>query len=567
MYYRWNALPKLNDKKVESLANSIQVSNSIAELLLQRGIENYEQAKKFFRPSLTDLYDPFLMKDMDKAVARIKDALKANERIVIYGDYDVDGTTAVSTVFSFFRNYTNNIEFYIPDRYKEGYGISKIGIDYAAQKEVKLIIALDCGTRSIELIQYAKSLGIDFIVCDHHLPGESLPQAIALLNPKRKDCDYPYKELSGCGIGFKLIQAYAQINDIPFEETTKYLDLVAVSTCSDIVDIRDENRVLVYYGLKKLNEDPCVGLQALLQSYQIKEQYEVNDIVFGIGPKINAAGRIGDAKSSVDLLIEQDFHQAIKFSKTLNDNNDIRKEFDSDITREALEILENNPLHTNKKTTVLFSEKWHKGVIGIVASRLIETYYRPTIIFSEVNGMLTGSARSVKDFDVHDAIEACGDIVLQFGGHKYAAGLTIKKEDFDLFSEKFEKIVSEKSTEEMFIPQISYDLELDFNEITPKFFKLLDQFKPHGPGNMTPIFRTNNIKDSGASRIVKEKHLKLGAEQSGIKFDGIGFGMGQTYKIVSENKLFDACYSIELNEYKGQQNLQLKVRDIKKQES
>lgn len=567
MHYRWNALPKLNDKKVESLANSIQVSNNIAELLLQRGVENYEQAKKFFRPSLTDLYDPFLMKDMDKAVNRVKEALKSDERIVIYGDYDVDGTTAVSTVFSFFRNYTNNIEFYIPDRYKEGYGISKIGIDYAAQKQVKLIIALDCGTRSIDLIQYAHTLGIDFIVCDHHLPGDTLPNAVALLNPKRKDCEYPYKELSGCGIGFKLIQAYAQVNDIPFEETTKYLDLVAVSTCSDIVDIRDENRVLVYYGLKKLNEDPCVGLQALLQSYQIKEQYEVNDIVFGIGPKINAAGRIGDAKSSVDLLIEQDFHQAIKFSKTLNDNNDIRKEFDSDITREALEILENNPLHSHKKTTVLFSEKWHKGVIGIVASRLIETYYRPTIIFSEVNGLLTGSARSVKDFDVHDAIEACGDIVLQFGGHKYAAGLTIKKEDFDLFSEKFEKIVNEKSREEMFIPQISYDLELDFSDITPKFFKLLDQFKPHGPGNMTPIFRTNNIKDSGASRIVKEKHLKLGAEQSGIKFDGIGFGMGHTYKIINENKTFDACYSIELNEYKGQQNLQLKVRDIKKQES
>ncbi len=567
MHYRWNALPKLNDKKVESLANSIQVSNSIAELLLQRGVENYDQAKKFFRPSLTDLYDPFLMKDMDKAVVRIKEALKNDQRIVIYGDYDVDGTTAVSTVFSFFRNYTKNIEFYIPDRYKEGYGISKIGIDYAAQKGVKLIIALDCGTRSIDLIHYAHTLGIDFIVCDHHLPGEMLPNAVALLNPKRKDCEYPYKELSGCGIGFKLIQAYAQVNDIPFEETTKYLDLVAVSTCSDIVDIRDENRVLVYFGLKKLNEDPCVGLQALLQSYQIKEQYEVNDIVFGIGPKINAAGRIGDAKSSVDLLIEQDFHQAIKFSKTLNDNNDIRKEFDTDITREALEILENNSMHSNKKTTVLFSEKWHKGVIGIVASRLIETYYRPTIIFSEVNGMLTGSARSVKDFDVHDAIEACGDVVLQFGGHKYAAGLTIKKEDFDLFSEKFENIVNERSSEEMFIPQISYDLELDFSEITSKFFKLLDQFKPHGPGNMTPIFRTNNIKDSGASRIVKEKHLKLGAEQSGIKFDGIGFGMGHTYKIVSENKLFDACYSIELNEYKGQQNLQLKVRDIKKQES
>jgi single-stranded-DNA-specific exonuclease len=563
MYYRWTPSPKLNDRKVESLAQSINVSAQIANLLMQRGVETFDEAKRFFRPQLTDLYDPFLMMDMDKAIDRIQTAIANNERIIVYGDYDVDGTTAVSTVYSFFRKLTNNIEYYIPDRYKEGYGISKIGIDYAKETDVKLIIALDCGTRSVDLIAYAKELGIDFIVCDHHLPGAEIPKAVALLNPKRKDCEYPYKELSGCGIGFKLIQAYAQAFDMPFEEVTKYLDLVAVSTCSDIVDMRDENRVLVYYGLKRINEDPCIGLQALLQSYQLKKHYEVNDIVFGIGPRINAAGRIGDAKSSVKLLIEQDFHQAMLFSKTLIENNTERKDLDTDITREAMEMLHENAEHSVKKSTVLYSDTWHKGVIGIVASRLIETYYKPTIIFSEVNGMLTGSARSVKDFDVHEAIGACGDLVQQFGGHKYAAGLTIKKEDYEAFSAKFEEVVNIGTTAELLTPEIAYDLEIDFKDITPSFFNLLEQLKPHGPGNMSPIFRTNGIVDSGASRIVKEKHLKLGANQKGTKFDGIGFGLGELYQHISKGNSFDLCYSLELNEYKGQKNIQLKVRDIR----
>lgn len=562
MAYRWTAAPKLNDQKVEQLAELINVSPIIARLLLQRGVETFEQAKKFFRPQLTDLYDPFLMKDMDKAIDRIILGLQRKERVMIYGDYDVDGTTSVSIVFSYFSKFTSNIEYYIPDRYKEGYGISKIGIDYAKETGVSLIIALDCGTRSIELIAYAASLGIDFIVCDHHLPGDELPDAVALLNPKRKDCTYPYKELSGCGIGFKLIQAYAQANDLSFDDVCKYLDLVAVSTCSDIVEIRDENRILVYYGLKKINENPCIGLQALLQSYQIKEEYEVSDIVFGIGPKINAAGRIADAKSSVKLLIEEDFHQARSLAKTLIDNNTERKDIDSDITKEALEMLENSAELRSRKSTVLYSEKWHKGVIGIVASRLIETYYKPTIIFSEVNGMLTGSARSIKDFDVHDAIGACGDLVVQYGGHKYAAGLTIKKESFEAFTERFEEIVNQNSTEELRTPEISYDTEIDFSEITQKFFVVLDQFKPHGPGNMTPIFRTNHVSDSG-SRIVKEKHLKLMAYQSGTRFDGIAFNMSDAFPMISKNLPFDVCYSLEMNEFKGVRNLQLKVRDIR----
>jgi single-stranded-DNA-specific exonuclease len=562
MAYRWTAAPKLNDQKVEQLAELINVSPIIARLLLQRGVETFEQAKKFFRPQLTDLYDPFLMKDMDKAIDRIILGLHRKERVMIYGDYDVDGTTSVSIVFSYFSKFTSNIEYYIPDRYKEGYGISKIGIDYAKETGVSLIIALDCGTRSIELIAYAASLGIDFIVCDHHLPGDELPDAVALLNPKRKDCTYPYKELSGCGIGFKLIQAYAQANDFSFDDVCKYLDLVAVSTCSDIVEIRDENRILVYYGLKKINENPCIGLQALLQSYQIKEEYEVSDIVFGIGPKINAAGRIADAKSSVKLLIEEDFHQARLLAKTLIDNNTERKDIDSDITKEALEMLENSAELRSRKSTVLYSEKWHKGVIGIVASRLIETYYKPTIIFSEVNGMLTGSARSIKDFDVHDAIGACGDLVVQYGGHKYAAGLTIKKELFEAFTDRFEEIVNQNSTEELRTPEISYDTEIDFSEITQKFFVVLDQFKPHGPGNMTPIFRTNHVADSG-SRIVKEKHLKLMAYQSGTRFDGIAFNMSEAFPMISKNLPFDVCYSLEMNEFKGVRNLQLKVRDIR----
>jgi single-stranded-DNA-specific exonuclease len=562
MAYRWTASPKLNDQKVEQLAERINVSPVIAMLLLQRGVETYEQAKKFFRPQLSDLYDPFLMKDMDKAIARIQSAIANKERFLIYGDYDVDGTTSVSIVYSFFKKITPNIEYYIPDRYKEGYGVSKIGIDYAVSTGVNLIIALDCGTRSIELIQYAKDNNIDFIVCDHHLPGDELPDAVALLNPKRKDCDYPYKELSGCGIGFKLLQAYAQACDMPFEEATKYLDLVAVSTCSDIVEIRDENRIMVYYGLKKINEDPCIGLQALLQSYQIKQEYEVSDIVFGIGPKINAAGRIADAKSSVKLLIEEDFHQALNLAKTLIENNTERKDIDNDITKEAMDILEASEALRQRKSTVLYSEKWHKGVIGIVASRLIETYYKPTIIFSEVNGMLTGSARSIKDFDVHDAIGACGDLVVQYGGHKYAAGLTIKKESFEAFTERFEEIVAMNSTEELRTPEIEYDMEMNFGDITSKFFAVLDQFKPHGPGNMVPIFRTNNLYDAG-SRIVKEKHLKLMAVQKGIKFDGIAFNMSDFYPLISKNMPFDICYSLEMNEYKGNKNLQLKVRDIR----
>ncbi|MBC7426656.1 MAG: single-stranded-DNA-specific exonuclease RecJ [Bacteroidia bacterium] len=562
MIYRWNSFPKLDDLKIRNLSESINVSPKIASLLLQRGVETFDEARKFFRPKLEDLHDPFLMKDMDKAVERLRKAVDSNEKIMIYGDYDVDGTTSVATVFSFFRNIIKDIDFYIPDRYKEGYGVSKIGIDFAHEHGFNLIVALDCGTRSVELVKYAKSLGIDFIICDHHLPGSELPDAVALLNPKRADCEYPYKELSGCGIGFKLIQGYAQANDIPFEETTKYLDLVAVSTCSDIVEMKGENRVMVYFGLIKLNEDPCIGLQALLQSYQMREKYEVTDIVFGIGPRINAAGRIADAKASVRLLIEENFHKAMEFSKLLNENNAERKDLDFDITKEALEILTLSPELQAKRSTVLYGKTWHKGVIGIVASRLIENYYRPTIIFSEVNGMLTGSARSIKDFDIHEAIGACGDLVVQFGGHKYAAGLTIKTEDFEAFAAKFEQVVTDNVKEENFTPEILYDLELDFSDIDKKFYVLIEQFKPHGPGNMSPVFRTSNILGCN-SKVVKEKHLKLSAVHSGVKLDGIGFGLSDYHKVITEKESIDLCYSIEMNDYNGNKSLQLRLKDVR----
>ncbi len=564
MLYKWTASPKLNDKNVESLATELNIPNSISQLLLQRGIDTFDKAKKFFRPTLNDLHDPFLMKGMEKAVIRIQEALTNNEKIVVYGDYDVDGTTSVALVYMFLTELckAENVEYYIPDRYKEGYGISKIGIDYAHQVGTKLIIALDCGTRSVELVKYAKSLGIDFIICDHHLPGDTLPECVALLNPKQEYCEYPYKELSGCGIGFKLVQAYQQFLNLPFEDITRFLDIVAVSTCSDIVEMKDENRVFVYYGIKKMNENPSIAIQAMLSGYQLKNNYDVNDIVFGIGPRINAAGRIGDAKLSVKLLIEKDFHKAKSLTKLLEENNDVRKGFDSDITKEALEKLSNNSFYETRKSTVLFSETWHKGVIGIVASRLIENYYKPTIIFSEVNGMLTGSARSIKDFDIHEAIGECGNIVIQYGGHKYAAGLTIKKEDFELFSETFDKIVIKNSSPEMFIPQIFYDIELDLKDITDKFYNLLEQFKPHGPGNMSPIFRTNHLINASNTRIVKAKHIKFEVSQNNYKMDGIGFGLGNYFNLVENNKKFDSCYSIEMNEFNGRKSKQLKIRDI-----
>ncbi|MBL7811005.1 MAG: single-stranded-DNA-specific exonuclease RecJ [Bacteroidetes bacterium] len=563
MDFRWTAKPIPPEEKVKRLADEIHVSQTIATILVQRGIETYEQAEKFFRPKFEDLHDPFLILGMDKAIARIQQAIDDREKMLIYGDYDVDGTTSVSIVYSFFRNFNQNIEYYIPDRYKEGYGVSKTGIDYAAENGVKLIIALDCGTRSNALVDYASSLGIDFIICDHHLPGETIPNAVALLNPKQNGCEYPYKELSGAGIGFKLVQAYTEKNGLPYEGIQEYLDLVAVSIASDLVDIRGENRTLAYYGLKKLNDRPAVGLDALLEGYTQKSNYSIMDIVFGIGPRINAAGRIGDAKAAVKVLIEKDFHTARQLAKVLQERNTERKELDNDITREAVSLIENNEVQSRKLSTVLQGKDWSKGVIGIVASRLVEQFYKPTIVFSLNDGYLTGSARSVKDFDIHEAIGACGDLVEQFGGHKYAAGLSIKEENFEAFAEKFEQVVRANISQHSLVPEIEYDLEIRLEDINPKMLKLIDQMAPFGPGNMLPIFRTNNLNSHGTARVLKDKHLKLQISQNSTPLDGIGFGLSHHLMHVSNHSIFHACYSIEENTYNGRTSLQLRLRDIK----
>ena len=564
MENRWSAKTLPNLEIVARLSQEINVPEHIATILVQREIDTFEKAKQFFRPSLTDLHDPFLMKDMDVAYSRIKTALQNQEKMMVYGDYDVDGTTAVSIVYSYFKTLNQNIEYYIPDRYKEGYGISRIGIDSAAENNISLIIALDCGIRSNELVDYANSKGIDFIICDHHLPGETLPKAKAILNPKRSDCTYPYKELSGAGIGFKLIQAYSKKEGFSEEKILDYIDLVAVSIASDLVDMRGENRTLAYFGLKKLNENPSIGLQSLLDGAAAKSKYSIQDIIFGIGPKINAAGRIADAKSAVKVLIEQDYSTARQLSRILYDRNDERKEIDTDITKDAIHIVENTPGLLDRKSIVLRGEDWHKGVVGIVASRMVEQFYKPTIIFSLNDGIYTGSARSVKNFDIHEAIQTCSQHVDQFGGHKYAAGLSVKLENFEAFAEAFEKVVAKTITESSLVPEVEYDLELQLHEINDKMMSLIAQMAPFGPGNTVPIFKTTNVKAQNTARVLKDKHLKL--QLSGNTrhtFDAIGFGLAEHFHTVSNGNIFNACYCIEENNYNGRVSVQLRLRDIK----
>jgi single-stranded-DNA-specific exonuclease len=564
MHFHWKELPQPDQRKMEHLSNLLRVSQTIACLLVQRGIDNFDDAHDFFNPSASQLHDPFLMLGMKQAVDRVIKAKEQQEKILIYGDYDVDGTTAVATVYSFFKQIISEelLDYYIPDRYQEGYGISKIGIDYAGEHQFSLIIALDCGTRSHELIAYAQTLGIDFIVCDHHLPGDQIPNAVALLNPKQPLCEYPYKELSGCGIGFKFIQAMAIALKVPEKKVFHYLDLVAVSIASDMVDMMGENRVLMSLGLQKLNETPCVGIQALLQHYQIKDVYDANDIVFGLGPRINASGRISDAKASVKLLAANDFHEAIKSARILDDFNTQRKDKDAEITFEALDIMQNNPEQSLKKSTVLLQNHWHKGVIGIVASRLIESHYKPTIICCENEGIITCSARSVKNFDIHEAIGACSRYILQFGGHKYAAGLSLLKEHFDDFAAAFEDYVSLNITEDCTLPFLEYDTVIALSEIDTTFMKILDRFKPYGPGNQMPVFRANRLSDTGYSRILKEKHLKLFAKQLDTILDGIGFSMHENFTHV-KNGEFDCCFTPEWNHYNGKVSIQLKLKDLK----
>jgi single-stranded-DNA-specific exonuclease len=569
MKKRWVVKPKADEKIVERLVKELNIDKMLANLLGQRGIETFEDAKKFFRPSLDDLHDPFLMKDMDKAIARLELALQRNEKILVYGDYDVDGTTAVSLVYSFLSQLSltsaGQISYYIPDRYSEGYGISFQGIDYAAENNFSLIIALDCGIKSVDKVEYAAERNIDFIICDHHRPGDQLPAAAAILDPKRADCNYPFDELCGCGVGFKLVQAYAQKNGIPFSELHQYFDLTAISIASDLVPIVGENRVLCSFGLQEINKNPRKGIRAILDLAAIKKEITINELVFTVGPRINAAGRLETGRNAVELLISDNVDDAKTNGLNINITNTERRTIDVTITQQALGMIESDTALLSKKTTVLFHPEWHKGVVGIVASRLTEKYYRPTIVLTESNGKATGSARSVKDFDVYDAIEACSDLLEQFGGHKYAAGLTLKLENLEAFQKRFEEVVCSSIQEHMLIPEIEIDEEILLSDITPKFYRILKQFAPFGPGNMSPVFLTRRITDRGGVRIVGANHLKLdlqNCEEPAECFSAIAFGQAQHFDAVLRRNPFSVCYTIEENEYNGNVALQLNIKDM-----
>ncbi|UUW09744.1 single-stranded-DNA-specific exonuclease RecJ [Flavobacterium plurextorum] len=561
---RWTLKPKPSQDKIKHLAQALNVEDFVATLLIQRGIETFEDAKNFFRPSLEHLHDPYLMKDMEKAVARIELAIENQENILVFGDYDVDGTTAVSLVSSYLKSHYPNIATYIPDRYDEGYGISFKGIDFADDNGFSLIIALDCGIKSIDHIAYAKAKNIDFIVCDHHRPGEFLPDAVAILDPKREDCTYPYDELCGCGVGFKLIQALGQNRNETIEDLVPYLDLVATAIAADIVPITGENRVLAYFGLKVINSNPRPGIKALV--HQVKKTVlDITDVVFIISPRINAAGRIKHGNHAVELLTEFDFDQAQQFASEIEQYNADRKDLDKKITKEAfLQITENN--EEERFSTVVFQEDWHKGVIGIVASRLIETYYRPTLVFTKSGDKYAASARSVKGFDVYNALDACAEHLEQFGGHMYAAGMTLKAENYQIFKDAFEKQVSSTISPEMRTPEIEIDAEINFSDITPKLIRILKQFEPFGPQNMTPVFMTKNIKDTGYAKTLgsEEEHLRLFVKQSNS--DGIaaiGFGLGKKLSIAQNQNLFQLAYSLAENEWNGTISTQLMLKDIR----
>ena len=545
-----------------TLQESLGVSELIATLLAQRGIETFEEAKQFFRPQLSDLYNPFLMKDMDKAVERLHRAISSNEKILIYGDYDVDGTTAVSLMYLFLKEKSKYVEYYIPDRYDEGYGVSYKGIDYAKSNDFSLIVCLDCGIKAIEKVAYAKNKDVDFIICDHHRPGDTLPLAVAVLDPKRSDCDYPFKELCGCGIGFKLAQAYHQQYNLPFEDLVPLLDLVVVSIAADIVPMIDENRVLSFYGLQQLNASPRIGLKVLMDVANRKDTYNISDVVFGLAPRINAAGRIEHGNKAVELLVQQDFSIAKEKADYIDNHNFTRKELDKSITQEALAMIV-----PDANSTVVCSEKWHKGVVGIVASRLIEIHYRPTVVLTETNGKLTGSARSVSGFDVYNAIDACSDLLEQFGGHKYAAGLTLKKENLTAFIQRFEEVVSTTITAEAQIPKINIDLEMAMEDINIKTYRIIEQMAPFGPSNSRPIFMTKGVIDNGSGRLIGQdkNHLKLAITDTNNSktLDGIGFGMSDYFSVIKDKQPFDVCFVLDLNEWNGTSNLQLRIKDIR----
>ncbi len=562
MQKRWNIL-QASDDKTASLRDALKINPVLCKILVQRGIDDFDKAKSYFRPQLTDLHSPWLMKDMDKAVERILSAFEGGEKILVFGDYDVDGTTSVASMYQFIHDIYSDTDFYIPHRYREGYGVSKMGIDFAKENGFTLIISLDCGIKSVDLISYAKTLGIDFIVCDHHLPDKVLPPAVAILNAKQADCQYPYKELCGCGVGFKLMTALAEKLGLPDESYLAYLDLVATAIAADIVPITGENRALAYFGLQKVNGNPCAGIKALMQLAGVQKQMHITNLVFVIAPRVNAAGRMDDARKAVQLFIEKDYNKALAFAEMLHSDNADRKEADSSITQEALELIRQDPHADNRKTTVVFQEHWHKGVVGIVASRLIETYYRPTIVLTLSGDYVAGSARSVAGFNLYEAIHACREHLLGYGGHFAAAGMTLLPEKVASFAEAFEQEVNKLITDDLLIPEIIIDAEISFADITPSFFSILSQMEPFGPDNMRPVFIARNVIDTGFSKIVKEQHIRFVLKQNNISFTGIGFNMADKFTLLQEQQPLDIVFTIDENVWNGETSLQLKMIDLR----
>lgn len=564
----WKVKEQGDINVIKHLSAALNVNMVIANLLAQRGIKSFAEARSFFRPQLSDLHDPFLMKDMDKAVARLERAVREQEKVLIYGDYDVDGTTSVALMYQFLRSRIVNLDFYIPDRYTEGYGISPRSIAYAAEKKFSLVVVLDCGIKAVEKIAQAREKGIDFIICDHHNPDEKIPEAVAVLDPKRTDCNYPYKDLSGCGVGFKLLQAYSLKNDIPVVELYDLLDLVVVSIASDIVPVTGENRVLAHFGLKKLNSNPSLGLKTIIQCSGLDGQHiSISDIVFKIGPRLNASGRIEHGKKSVEILVVHDEEESARLGDEINSYNEIRKTLDRDITQEALDMIAHDPIQEERNATVLYNRDWHKGVVGIVASRLTEHYYRPTVILTESNGLATGSARSVKDFDLYEAIGQCSDLLESYGGHMYAAGLTMKIENIPAFTRRFEEIVRKVIPDAQQTEVLEADCKIQLSDITPKFYRILKQFEPFGPHNMNPLFVTEDVLDNGTSRCVGRnlEHLKLDlVEPTGNSpvFPAIAFNQADHFEAISQGLPFDICFSVAENEFRGKTNIQLYIRDI-----
>ena len=569
---KWIIKEQADPAKVDKLSAEVGIDRVLADLLVKRGVETFEQARSFFRPSLSDLHDPFLMKDMDVAVDRLHKAISGGEKILVYGDYDVDGTTAVALVFSFIRRFTPNVDFYIPDRYDEGYGVSYKGIDWAIEGGFKLIITLDCGIKAIDKAEYAASRGVEMIICDHHLPEETLPRVVAVLDPKREDCHYPFDDLSGCGVGFKLVQAYSERYGVPFESLVPLLDLLVVSIASDLVTMVGENRTLSHFGLKQLNENPHKGLLAMINLSNLEPGHiSIDDIVFKIGPRINAAGRMESGRLAVELLTAEDVEEAMFIGEKINENNHDRKNIDREVTKEALEMVESGRCLARENATVVYNPRWSKGIVGIVASRLVEAYYKPTVVLTKSNGFVTGSARSVQGFDLYEAIESCADLLENFGGHVYAAGLTLKEENLPEFAARLDAFIAGKITAEMLVPVVDIDARLDFSQITPKFFRILKQFQPFGPGNGNPVFVTDNVYDAGNGRKVGAGgvHLKLDLIQESQPYHqiaAIAFNMADYYDYIKSGNPLDVCYSIVENYYRGNSTIQLRVRDLRERE-